>query len=152
MSYIKHHLLEDERILFQTKKHWIVFFPAIIALLISLYVSDNIIFPKLALIPYVMTLWLFGTTAIDYFFSEYAVTNHRVIMKEGLIWRASTAEKLSAVAKTELYQSILGRCLGYGKLIVFGFGGTNYYSTICQPTEFQRQIQGRLQTSSATQK
>lgn len=141
MSYIKHHLLEDERILFQTKKHWIVFFPALVGLIISYYVSRHIIFPTLAFIPYVLTLWLLATTAIDYFCSEYAVTNYRVIMKEGLIWRASTAEKLSAIAKTEWRQSILGRCLGYGQLIVFGFGGANYYSTICNPKEFQQQIQ-----------
>ena len=145
MGYIARHLLENETIQFQTKKHWIIFFPALLCLAIAIYSTQITIFPKLALIPAAITLGYFGTTAIDYFFSEYAVTNYRVILKEGLIWRSSTAEKLSAIAKTELHQSILGRLLGYGQLAVYGFGGVNRYATICKPAEFQQQLQQCLQ-------
>lgn len=145
MGYLKHHLLEQEVLQFQTKKHWIIFFPVLIWLIITGYVAHTaVIFPKIALIPLLITLITAITSAIDYFFSEYAVTNVRLILKEGLIWRRSTTEKLSAIAKTEVDQSILGRIFGYGHLIVFSFGGANRYSMLCRPIEFQKQLQRYL--------
>lgn len=66
-------------------------------------------------------------------------------MKEGLIWSTSVETMLSTVAKSELQQSILGKIFGYGQLIVFGFGGSNRFSNIRHPAEFQRQLNIQLE-------
>lgn len=141
MSYVKRNLLQDEKILFQTGKHWIVFFPVLIWLGLAYFVYYSSLVNILALIPLAFAFWYFLVACIEFFFSEYAVTSHRVFMKEGLVWRTSVETLLSTVAKSELQQSILGRLFDYGQLIVFGFGGSNRFSNIRHPAEFQRQLQ-----------
>ncbi|MES2203930.1 MAG: PH domain-containing protein [Pseudomonadota bacterium] len=145
MSYVKRNLLEKETILFQTGKHWIIFFPVCIWFSLAYLTYCTYLENKLALIPLTLGVWFFLVAAIDFFFSEYAITNQRVFMKEGLIWRTSVETMLSSVAKSELQQSILGRILGYGQLIVFGFGGSNRFSNIRQPEVFQKQLNIQLE-------
>ena len=145
MSYVKRNLLEKETILFQTGKHWIVFLPVLIWLGLAYLIYWSYLENTLAFIPLAFATWLLLIACIDFFFSEYAVTNQRVFMKEGLIWRTSVETMLGSVAKSELQQSILGRMLGYGQLIVFGFGGSNRFSNIRHPEIFQQQLNIQLE-------
>ena len=145
MSYVKRNLLEKEMILFKTGKHWIVFLPVPIWLTLAYLIYWSYLTNMLALIPLAFAGWFFLMAIIEFFFSEYAVTNQRVIMKEGLIWRASVETLLSSVAKSELRQSIFGRLFGYGQLIVFGFGGSNRFSNIHHPEKFQQQLNIQLE-------
>lgn len=145
MSYVKRNLLEKETILFQTGKHWIIFLPVFIWLGLAYLIYWSYLENTLALIPLTFAIWFFLIACIDFFFSEYAITNQRVFMKEGLIWRTSVETMLSSVAKSELQQSILGHILSYGQLIVFGFGGSNRFSNIRHPEAFQRQLNIQLE-------
>lgn len=145
MSYVKQHLLEKERILFQTGKHWIVFSPVPVWILLAFMIHYFAVLNYFALVPLALAVWFFLAGLIEIFFSEYAITNQRVFMKEGLVWRTSIETMLSSVAKSELQQSISGRILGYGQLIVFGFGGSNRFSNIRHPDEFQRQLNIQLE-------
>ena len=145
MSYVKRNLLEKETILFQTGKHWIIFFPPLIWLGLAYLIYWSYLENMLALIPIAFAAWFFLTSIIEFFFSEYAITNQRVFMKEGLIWRTSVETMLGSVAKSELQQSILGSILGYGQLIVFGFGGSNRFSNIRHPEVFQKQLNIQLE-------
>ena len=145
MSYVKRNLLEKETILFQTGKHWIVFLPVPIWLGLAYLIYGSYLENSLAFIPLAFATWFFFVALIDFFFSEYAVTNQRVFMKEGLIWRTSVETMLTSVAKSELQQSILGRILGYGQLIVFGFGGSNRFSNIRHPEVFQKKLNIQLE-------
>lgn len=145
MSYVEGQLLDKEKILFQTSKHWIVFFPTLICLCLALLICESILDNKLALIPLAFAIWFFIIAIIDFFFSEYAITNQRLFMKEGLLWQNSVETILSFVAKSEIRQSILGRILGYGELAVFGFGGSNDFSNIRHPEIFQQQLKIQIQ-------
>lgn len=145
MSYVKRNLLEKETILFQTGKHWIVFLPAPIWLGLAYLVYVSYLQNYLALVPLALAIWFFLTASLEFFFSEYAITSQRVFMKEGLVWRTSVETMLGSVAKSELQQSILGRILGYGQLIVFGFGGSNRFSNIRDPEVFQKQLNIQLE-------
>ena len=145
MSYVRRNLLEKETILFQTGKHWIVFLPVLIWLGLAYLIYASYLENTLALIPLAFATWFFLVGSIEFFFSEYAITNQRLVMKEGLIWRTSVETMLGSVAKSELQQSILGRILGYGQLIVFGFGGSNRFSNIRHPEIFQRQLNIQLE-------
>lgn len=56
--------------------------------------------------------------------TELALTNQRIIAKMGLIRRDTVELKLDKVESLGVHQSILGRILGYGTIIVTGTGGT----------------------------
>lgn len=54
--------------------------------------------------------------------TELAVTNKRIIVKLGVIRRATTELYLTRIEGVEVEQSILGRILGYGTVYVRGIG------------------------------
>lgn len=85
------------------------------------------------------------TPLIDYFFSEYVVTNKRLIAKKGLIRIESLEIILSKVEGILLEQSIIGRILGYGSIIVIGTGGTkDPLRQVASPLIFKRIIQTEI--------
>ncbi|HMK14581.1 MAG TPA: PH domain-containing protein [Burkholderiales bacterium] len=74
--------------------------------------------------------------------SEFGVTNKRVIIKIGLIQRHTLELLLTQVETIGVDQGIMGRILGYGKIVVVGTGGTNEpFSRIARPLEFRRQVE-----------
>jgi uncharacterized membrane protein YdbT with pleckstrin-like domain len=56
--------------------------------------------------------------------TEFAVTDVRVIYKKGLLARHTLEMNRSKVESVDVDQSILGRLLGYGTVIVRGTGGS----------------------------
>lgn len=144
MSYVKNNLLEKEVILFETGKHWIIFAPVPVWIFLAFLVYHFAVLNYFALVPLALATWFSLAGVIEICFSEYAITNQRLFMKEGLVWRTSVETMLSSVAKSELQQSIPGRVLGYGQLIVFGFGGSNRFSNIRHPKKFQRELSIQL--------
>lgn len=76
---------------------------------------------------------------------ELAVTNKRVLIKIGFVFRRSVELNLGKVEGIGVEQSILGRILGYGTIVVTGTGGTpEGYVDVCHPLEFRRQVQERI--------
>jgi uncharacterized membrane protein YdbT with pleckstrin-like domain len=77
--------------------------------------------------------------------AEFAVTNKRVILKTGFV-RNKTAEMfLAKVESVGVEQSVLGRLLGYGSIVIRGTGGSlEPFSDIARPLEFRRQIQQQI--------
>ena len=74
--------------------------------------------------------------------SEFAVTNKRVIIKVGLIRRHTLELLLGKVESIGVDQSILGRIVGYGSIVVIGTGGTKEpFKNIAEPLEFRKQVQ-----------
>ena len=56
--------------------------------------------------------------------TELAVTDHRVIYKTGLLSRHTIEMNRDKVESVDVDQSLLGRILGYGTVIVRGTGGS----------------------------
>ena len=77
--------------------------------------------------------------------AEFAVTNKRVILKTGFI-RKKTAEMfLAKIESVGVDQSILGRALGYGSIVIRGTGGSlEPFADLSYPLEFRRQIQEQI--------
>jgi uncharacterized membrane protein YdbT with pleckstrin-like domain len=122
-QYVDSHLAQNETVVFETKNHWMIFFSlwSILTLLIG---------------PLIATLS-----------NEFAITNKRVIIKEGLISRRSLEIAISKVESIAVDQSILGRILGYGTLVVRGTGGTNEpFYKISKAMEFRRRFQDLANT------
>src|SRR5580704_4548122 len=127
MSYIREILRPDEKLLATGNIHWIIYWPAIalmalavIALIVLGLASivGRIIFVLLALaaIFFAIKEWL------QQWITEIAVTDRRVIVKTGLIRRHTAEMNMDKVESVTVYQSVLGRLLGYGSVHVRGTG------------------------------
>jgi uncharacterized membrane protein YdbT with pleckstrin-like domain len=82
--------------------------------------------------------------------SEYAVTNKRVIAKEGWLSRRTVEMNLPRIESLAVQQGMGGRMLGYGTVDVIGTGGTRErFSRIGAPLEFRRAVQEAQAASPA---
>lgn len=90
---------------------------------ISLWGLGHLIVLGLLLLPVFgigLLLWL--AAFIRYKTTELAVTNKRVIAKFGFISRHTIEMNINKVESIQVTQSILGRILNYGTLIIAGTG------------------------------
>jgi uncharacterized membrane protein YdbT with pleckstrin-like domain len=76
------------------------------------------------------------------FATEVAVSNKRVLIKRGFFSRRSIEVLLPKVESIGVDESLLGRMLGYGTVIVRGTGGTfETFDKIAHPNELRWQVQ-----------
>src|SRR3990167_309026 len=144
MHYIDQNLLHGERILYRTKKHAIIFITPLILTGLAFYLHS---LNNLAL---ETALWWLNLAVIlawchellNYAMSDFAVTNKRVMMREGFIFRHANEMRLATVARVDIVQSLLGQILNYGTVSINGFGGgTDVFSLIAFPYAFQKAVQ-----------
>jgi uncharacterized membrane protein YdbT with pleckstrin-like domain len=87
--------------------------------------------------------WIFAILGL--MFTEIALTSKKVIVKKGILSRNTDEMKLSKVENVELKQSLLGRILGFGQIIVSGTGSGKVTMTkIANPIEVKKQIEAQL--------
>ena len=155
--YIRETLLKDEKLIYYTRPHWIIFAPGVIALIVSFlfftygptYFALRFSFLdgyQLYVICGAVTLligvyWLISAY-ITYRTSEYGITDKRVLMKTGWIRRNSLEIFLRKLEAINVNQTIPGRILNYGTLVVIGTGGTeDFYFNVPQPLSFRKRVQ-----------
>ena len=150
MSYVDQNLMPGEEVKYRAKLHWIIYVaPVLLGLLgLILLVSSagNRGSPPAFTIVCVLVLLVAGLMFLSRWItvitSEFAVTNKRVIIKVGLIRRHTLELLLAKVESIGVDQGIMGRILGYGRIIVIGTGGTREpFNKIAQPLEFRKQVQ-----------
>jgi uncharacterized membrane protein YdbT with pleckstrin-like domain len=74
--------------------------------------------------------------------TELAVTNRRVIAKFGLIARSTVEMNLGKIESVRVEQTVMGRLLGFGSIIVTGTGATmDPIRYIANPIAFRQAIQ-----------
>ncbi len=146
MSFIDEHLVPDEQVAHGAKLHWMVFalpvgFLALGVLLLGLLAGDRWIgglFLGLGLVLAVRPYLFFQ-------FSEFGVTDRRVLAKFGLVSRESLDQMLAKVETVQVDQDLMGRLLGYGSITVVGPGGTRKsFRMIADPFAFRKGIQERI--------
>ncbi len=151
-SFIDNNLMDDENIAYRAKLHWIVFFWPIICFLISTTIfvffynngtlEDAIIF---ACLPMVVTVLTSIGPFVNYFTSEFGVTDKRVVAKFGFIKRRSLEVLIKKVESILVDQSILGRILGYGTVVIIGSGATKErFAKIQTPLNFRKKVQEQI--------
>lgn len=117
-QYVDNNLVEDERVEYETKYHWIIFFSL----------------PSLAS--------LFILPIIEMWTSEFTITNKRVIIKTGLIAIKTVEINLQRIESVNVDQSVLGRILGFGDIDIVGTGGTREpFRNIVEPLRFRKRFQ-----------
>jgi uncharacterized membrane protein YdbT with pleckstrin-like domain len=156
MSYIHKSILDGEEIIYLTRRHKVIFtWPAIWLLVaavlfgikwffvfrpevnFALMVFSGI-FLVVALI-HALVIW------VNYLCAEFGITIQRVIVKEGFLKRKTIEVFLMSVESVQVDQSLWGRILNFGTVIVSGTGGvTDPISMIHNPLDFKKQVQQRL--------
>ena len=151
MSYIESQLLPGESIKYRAHLHRSIFAPAfifavlaVLSLVIVLPSGEWPLFYGLAIPTVVAYIW----AQILYSTSEFAVTNKRVVIKVGWLHRRTVETMLSKIEGINVEQSLIGRLLGYGSIIITGTGGTQEpFRNIGSPFEFRRQVQAQVSAS-----
>lgn len=135
MKYYQKVMRPDEKLAFHSTVHWIVYWPAVLFLLLGIAayaaasvldlqghqahaaVAAGVVFGILAVIAFCRAfLRRLGT--------EIAVTNHRVIYKRGLLSRHTLEMNVSKIETVDVEQSLGGRLFSYGNVTIRGTGGT----------------------------
>jgi uncharacterized membrane protein YdbT with pleckstrin-like domain len=152
MRYVRRVLQPGETIVYSTKLHWIIYWRAILLLIVCImlagaawYMADNKNLSLALAIAAVIFALLGLSSALRTFIrrwtTELAVTDRRVIYKEGLIARRTLEMNRSRVESVDVHQTILGRILGYGTITLRGTGGSlEPMHTIDDPLTFRSHI------------
>ena len=148
MSYIDNNLLPDERSVFRTKKYLILFLvPAIFflcSIAASAYMRSNAMLLPLEWAPWVVTLVFWAHAGLQYYFSEYAVTNKRILLREGFVYRHTAELQVATISQVNVEQSLLGQWLNYGSVGINAFGAVDFYHLVADPYGFQRCVNAQL--------
>ena len=146
MSYVDTHLLKDEIVVYRTLLHWKVFIIpvifAVIVLAIFVLIAARAGYRHIELLMLIPAVVFILSAYIARRSSEFAVTNRRVIMKAGVIQTRSLEILLNKVEAIAVTQTLLGKMMNYGDIIVTGSGGTKeLYGGIEDPLAFRRAVQ-----------
>src|SRR5579863_2217947 len=134
MKYVEQVLQPGETVTYATSLHWLVYLRAILLAILALVFwiaaatvpeqgwtfALNVgaaLIGLLALLSGLSAMIRRSTT-------ELAVTDRRVIFKTGVFQRHTMEMNRSKVETVGVDQSILGRILGYGTVVVRGTGGS----------------------------
>jgi uncharacterized membrane protein YdbT with pleckstrin-like domain len=134
MKYVERVLQPGETVVYLTRLHWLLYARAVVLLALSfvcLIAWGGVTHPIIALALQIgaAVLALLAIIAairalIRRATTELAVTDRRVIYKTGILQRHTLEMNRSKVETVGVDQSILGRLLGYGTIIVRGTGGS----------------------------
>ncbi|HEY3912116.1 MAG TPA: PH domain-containing protein [Stellaceae bacterium] len=152
MRYVSRVLQPGETVVYETTLHWLIYLRAILALIVCLILVGFAIAVAGA---HNVSLALWIAAAIFFLLAlsaglrafvcrattELAVTDHRVIYKTGLLSRHTLEMNRTKVESVDVNQTILGRVLGYGTIIVRGTGGSlEPMRRIADPLTFRSHI------------
>jgi uncharacterized membrane protein YdbT with pleckstrin-like domain len=108
MSYINDNLSKNEQVIAEVKLSKL-----------SLILPSILLVPSLILwVMLPIPLYMF----LKYYTTEQAITNKKVIKRTGIISRNIDEMRLDKAETVEFKQSVLGRLLNYGDVIVTGTG------------------------------
>lgn len=166
MRYIAATLIPGESIVYQTRLHWTVMLRHILFGLLLLAGSGALLSyfldqPRMSNTSEHLTeggaaaLLACGIVAIFAGVvrrnaTEMAVTNRRVVIKQGLVNRKTIELLLNKIETIEVTEPMIGRMLGYGSITIIGTGGTSEpFHKIAHPLEFRSEVQQQLEKLSA---
>jgi uncharacterized membrane protein YdbT with pleckstrin-like domain len=148
VGYVERHLLPNERVVYKTRLHWILFAKPVVLTLgcFALAVALGVV-TRIEWLWYLSLLVILGGLvwsaihAVELLTSEFAVTTTRLIFKVGLVARYTTELLLGKVESIGVQQRLLGRLLNYGDLVVTGTGGAReVFPRVHDPIGFRNHV------------
>jgi hypothetical protein len=151
MGYAERVLQPGETIAYRARLHWIIYLAgmALIAVAAAFAVAAVLLKPETvrigmmlaALIALFLGLFQIIRAWIVAVNTEIIVTSRRVIYKTGFISRNTVEMNLDKVESVLVQQSLLGRALDYGEVIIRGVGaGLEPIANIGAPLQLHRHI------------
>ena len=148
MSYIERVLQPGEQVRHISSIHWIVYWPGVAVALLAVAAYW---FGETRLLP---TVWRYTAYALalvavvllvrewyEWWITEIAVTNRRVIYKKGFIRLQSREMNMDKVESVQVDQSVLGRMFDFGTVQILGTGeGFEALRTIAGPMKLRNSI------------
>ena len=173
MSYVDKTLMQGESVVYRARLHASSLLPQLISLtfavlwlavcifgdeLFAAIFSDDPFGTNTSSVRWVqwmfgvgMAVWVIGAlfallgAIIRVLTSEFAVTNQRVVAKTGALRRQTTELLLRKIESAQVNQSILGRMLNHGTVVLSGTGSTlEAFRSIADPLEYRRQVQQQI--------
>lgn len=150
-NFVSQSLIQGEKILCSAKWHWInyvlfvflgiISFVSFILWIVNLSdgeeeIAWGVYFPLFIVFALIS---IYGIVSLKY--NEFVVTNKRILIKSGIIRRASYELRLEKLESIQVYQGILGRFLEYGTILVHGVGASRQMvMRLESPLEFRQHI------------
>lgn len=140
-SYVKRSMQDDEKVLYHARLHWIIYHLGVWLVLIGVvaghflpgyiegWVGEEYAEHLIKFVRYLsVILTAIGGFQLIFAFirqisTELVITDRRVIAKHGFIATTSYELMMTKVEGATIDQTVLGRVLGYGTLMVKGTGG-----------------------------
>ena len=130
MSYLDESLAPGENIVKRFDLHWTAKWRLIVYLLLAI--------PTLGLALLAAIYEWLRLRSI-----ELGVTNRRVVRKTGIFSRQTEELRLASIETIDLRQSVWGRMLGFGDVVLTGRGESSMiFGRIAQPLDAKRAIEG----------
>ena len=128
-------LLENERIVYQVRLHWVLFLGPLMLIILG-----GLSFPakgsKALVLVAIGVVW--GILSyIKFNHSLIRVTNQRVIIRVSLLTRRPYIISLADISLIDIYQPSLGAMLNFGKItIIHGAKFKSVFRMVSSPNEF----------------
>jgi membrane protein YdbS with pleckstrin-like domain len=163
MTYVTSNMVPGETLIYETRLHWIVMLGHLVVgclllgvpgVLLLAYAASHTSMDStdlhvmeaggVALLAAGLIVILIGVTRRNA--TEMAVTNHRVVIKKGLLSRKTIEMLLNKVESIEISEAAVGRMLGYGTIVIIGTGGTTEpFHKMAHPLEFRSHVQQQIE-------
>ena len=149
MAYPRKLLSPGEEVVKEFRPHWqVLIFPIFVtlvaiaaAVVVAIQLTGG---GRLAAMAGVVIVWLVLTAKrlIDWLFTQYVITNERVIFRAGVIARRGNEIPLEVVNDVAFTQSVFERIVGSGDLLIESAGefGQSRYTNIPDPEAMQSLI------------
>ena len=159
MGYIDKNLIDGESVIYEARLHWVLFLrPALLSFIflavaaaLFYFASDSIssnstvLMQRIAVVLIVLAILPIAVGIFRRSAREYAVTNKRVVMQNGVMGRQTEEVFLNKIESIGVDQSVMGRMLGYGTVTIRGTGGSfGPFERVSAPLELRRQIQEQI--------
>lgn len=151
MAYVDDNLLPGERVVYRAHLHRIIYAIPALALIAAIvafayaFAIEGAMWLIWAGAPFLLiavVTWL--ASYIKSSTSEFTVTNRRVVIKVGVIRRHTLELLLQKVEGIGVDQSVLGRLLNLGTIVVIGTGGSQeQFANIADPLKFRHEVQAQ---------
>jgi uncharacterized membrane protein YdbT with pleckstrin-like domain len=147
--YINEILQPDEKIVFTTTIHWMVYLPGIAMWVVTaiIYFYGTQYSSGWSLVALAIGLLAAFSTFRAWFrrwTTEIDVTDRRIVFKRGFIRRHTVEMNMDKVESVDVDQSILGRIFDFGDIVVRGTGvGIEPLHNIQAPLQFRNYVTAR---------
>jgi len=131
MKYVDKVLGRDEAIVHETRLHWIIFVLPLFLIMLGMVALRAMLADEgpaakqaglVAALFFTIGILTLLKSFIAFVTTEIAVTSRRVVFKRGLIARDTIEISLDRVEGLDVKQSILGRILNFGTVLIRGTG------------------------------